>query len=67
MPINTPALWRFGLREGAAPVLPSIEQLDEHIAAGKTNNDIHVFPFDDHNFTNVVTGDRYDVQEVSEA
>jgi pimeloyl-ACP methyl ester carboxylesterase len=65
--IDTPTLWIFGLRDGVIPVMPSIARLGEHIAAGKTNNDIHVFPFGDHNFTNVITGGRYDVQEVSQA
>jgi dienelactone hydrolase len=63
--IEVPSLWLFGLRDQVIPVLPSITRLGEHLAAGKTNNHIHVFPFGDHNFRNAITGERYDVAGVS--
>jgi dienelactone hydrolase len=65
--IDTPTLWIFGLRDWVVPIVPSINRLADFIDAEKQNNDIHVFPFGDHNFTNVVTGERYDVQGVSQA
>ena len=59
--IDTPTLWLFGLRDDAIPILPSIDRLGEFIAAGKTNNQLHVFPYGDHNFTNMVTGEPNDL------
>lgn len=64
--IDTPTLWLFGLRDPVIPIMPSLERLEALIRSGKTNHDIHVFPFGDHNFLNVATQQRYDVSAVAE-
>jgi len=63
--LDIPVLWFFGLRDPVIPVAPSIERLEALIKAGKTNHDIHIFPYGDHNFRNVATGARYDVGKVA--
>jgi len=63
--LDIPVLWLFGLRDPVIPVDPSIERLEALIKTGKTNHDIHVFPFGDHNFLNVATGKCYDVGAVA--
>lgn len=65
MSLDVPTLWLFGLRDPVIPVNPSIARLEALIRAGKTNNDLFVFPFGDHNFSNVATGERYDVGAVA--
>ncbi|WP_417468602.1 alpha/beta hydrolase family protein [Maricaulis sp.] len=65
--ISTPTLWVFGLSDYVIPVTPSIDRLGALIRDdGKTNNQLIILPFGDHNFTNVVTGARYDLVELTE-
>tara|TARA_R110000868_G_scaffold53744_6_gene168606 strand:+ start:2158 stop:3135 length:978 start_codon:yes stop_codon:yes gene_type:complete len=65
--ISTPTLWVFGLSDYVIPVIPSVDRLGELIGDdGKANNDLVILPFGDHNFTNVLTGERYDLVEVFE-
>ena len=63
--LEVPTLWLFGLRDPVIPVNPSIARLEALIRAGKTNNSLFVFPFGDHNFSNVATGERYDIGAVA--
>ncbi|WP_417456361.1 alpha/beta hydrolase family protein [Kordiimonas sp.] len=63
--LELPTLWIFGLRDAVIPIAPSIARLEELIKSGKTNNELHVFAFGDHNFRNVATGERYDVGAVA--
>lgn len=65
--LEVPTLWFFGLRDPVIPIAPSLERLEALVRSGKTNNDIHVFPYGDHNFLNVSTGERYDVGAVAGA
>ena len=64
--LDIPTLWIFGLRDDVIPVNASLERLEELIKNGKNNNDIHIFPFGDHNFVNTDTGERYDIRAISE-
>jgi pimeloyl-ACP methyl ester carboxylesterase len=65
--ISTPTLWVFGLSDAVVPVLPSIDRLGEIIQGDrKTNNQLAILPYGDHNFINVLTGGRYDLVEVFE-
>jgi len=65
--ISTPTLWVFGLSDYVIPVIPSIDRLGELIRDdGKANNQLTILPFGDHNFANVLTGERYDLVEVIE-
>ncbi len=64
--IDVPTLWMFGMRDAVIPVEASITRLEELIRNGKTNNAVHVYPFGDHNFRNVATGKRYDLEVVIE-
>ena len=59
--LQVPTLWIFGLKDAVIPVIPSLDRLEAVIRDGRTNNDIIVFPYGDHNFTNVATGERYDL------
>ena len=61
MKLEAPTLWIFGLRDAVIPVGASISALEHLIKAGKTNNEVLVLPFGDHNFLNVATGERYDI------
>ncbi len=63
--LDVPILWLFGLRDPVIPVLPSIARLEALTKSGKTNNDLFIFPFGDHNFRNVSTGERYDIGAVA--
>ena len=56
----------FGMRDAVIPVEASITRLEELIRNGKTNNEVHVYPFGDHNFRNVATGKRYKLDVVIE-
>lgn len=64
--LNAPTLWMFGLRDYVIPVTASLERLEDLIRSGRGNHEIHVFPFGDHNFSNVSTGERYDLRQVIE-
>ena len=59
--LDIPVLWFFGLRDWVIPVTPSIDRLEALISSGKSNHEVHVFAFGDHNFTNRATGERYDL------
>lgn len=61
-----PMLWIFGLYDQAIPTIPSIHRIGVLQQAGKRNHSIHVLPFANHNFSNVFTGERYDLLAVSE-
>ena len=63
--LKTPVLWIFGLYDGVIPARASIDRIGRLQKAGKTNHDIHIFPFGDHNFQNVFTKGSYDVGDVS--
>ncbi len=63
---DTPTLWFFGLRDYVIPVGASLDRLEVLISSGKTNHAVHVFPFGDHNFLNVATGERYMLTPVIE-
>ncbi|RMB08737.1 alpha/beta hydrolase family protein [Eilatimonas milleporae] len=60
--LDIPILWLFGLRDAVIPVTPSLSRLERLTAAGRGNHTVFVFPFGDHNFRNVATGRRYDIQ-----
>lgn len=62
---DTPTLWFFGLSDGVIPVLPSIDLIGARIENGETHHTVHILPFGDHNFTNTVTGERYDIAAIS--
>lgn len=63
--LSIPVLWIFGLYDGVIPVRQSIDRIGELQKAGRRNHELHIFPFGDHNFRNVFTGEGYDVAEVS--
>ena len=63
--LSTPTLWIFGLYDEAIPTQLSIRRIGELQKAGRKNHAIHVFPFGDHNFRNVFTGDRYEIAPVA--
>ena len=62
--LEIPILWIFGLRDDVIPVNVSLERIEKLIKQGKINNTVHVFPFGDHNFTNIATGERYDLNPI---
>ena len=64
--LEVPTLWLFGLHDSVVPIIPSLERLEALITGGKTNNQIHIFPFGDHNFNNTATGEGYDLTGVVE-
>jgi hypothetical protein len=57
-------LWTFGLYDDEIPTRLGIERIGELRKQGRTNIDIHIFPFADHNFRDVFSGERYDVSAV---
>ena len=59
-----PVMWTYGLYDEAIPTHLSIDRIGVLQKAGKANFDIHIFPFGDHNFYNVFSGDRYDLSAV---
>lgn len=61
--LDIPVLWLFGLRDSVIPVAPSLRRLEGLIRDGKTNYDVHIYPFGDHNFVNVASGKRYQINE----
>lgn len=63
--LTTPTLWIFGLRDPVIPVHGSIGRLEHLIKTGKTNNDLVILPFGDHNFLNVATGKRYPIAKIA--
>ena len=65
--LTIPVLWIFGLYDHVIPTNLSIDRIGEYQRVGKTNFEIHVLPFADHNFVNVFTGERYDPSEVARA
>lgn len=65
--LTIPILWIFGLYDGVIPVRLSIDRIGQLQKAGKRNHSLHIFPFGDHNFDNVFTGDSYSVPEASRA
>lgn len=64
---TVPMLWIFGLYDDAIPTHLSIERIGELQKAGHRAHHIYVFPFADHNFRNVFTGDRYSLSDVGRA
>jgi len=62
---DIPVLWIFGLYDGVIPTRQSIDAIGRLHKQGKTNHHLHIFPFGDHDFLNVMTGERYDVAAVS--
>ena len=65
--LEVPVLWIFGLYDGVIPVRQSIDRIGQLQREGKRNHTIHIFPFGNHNFANVFTGERYDVVQASRA
>jgi dienelactone hydrolase len=65
--LDVPILWIFGLYDGVIPLRQSIDRIGELQKAGKRNHSAHIFPFGNHNFTNVFTGDTYNVAKASRA
>lgn len=65
--LEVPILWIFGLYDGVIPVRQSIDRIGELQKAGRRNHFVHIFPFGNHNFQNVFTGDGYSVGEASRA
>jgi dienelactone hydrolase len=63
--LTTPVLWTVGLYDGVIPARQSIDRIGQLHKAGKTNHSLHIFPFGDHNFNDVFTGNPYDMAEVS--
>jgi pimeloyl-ACP methyl ester carboxylesterase len=63
--LEVPVLWLFGLYDGVIPVRQSIDRIGQLHKAGRKNHAMHIFPFGDHNFKNVFTGERYSVADVS--
>ena len=61
--LTIPVLWIFGLYDHVIPTNLSIDRIGEYQRAGKTNFEIDVLPFADHNFRNVFTNERYDPSE----
>lgn len=59
--LSIPTLWIFGLSDAVIPVTPSLEKLRGLIASGRSNFDLHILPYGDHNFRNSATGERYDL------
>lgn len=62
--LDIPVMWTFGLYDEAIPTRLSIERIGELRKQGRTNFDIHIFPFADHNLYDVFTRERYDVSAV---
>lgn len=62
--LEVPMMWTFGLYDEAIPTHLSIERIGELRKQGRANIDIHIFPFGDHNFYDVFSGERYDVSTV---
>jgi dienelactone hydrolase len=62
--LDIPVMWTFGLYDEAIPTHLSIERIGELKRSGRSNFDIHIFPFGDHNFYDVFSGERYDVSLV---
>jgi dienelactone hydrolase len=62
--LDIPVMWTYGLYDEAIPTRLSIDRLGELRKQGRTNFDIHLFPFGDHNFYDVFSGERYDVSAV---
>ena len=63
--LEIPVLWTVGLYDGLIPARQSIDAIGHLHKRGKTNHHLHIFPFGDHDFLNVMTGQRYDVAAVS--
>lgn len=59
--LDIPVMWTFGLYDEAIPTRLSIDRLGQLRRGGRTNFALHVFPFGDHNFYDVFSGERYDV------
>lgn len=59
--LDIPVMWTFGLYDEAIPTRLSIDRLGQLRKQGRTNFDLHLFPFGDHNFYDVFSGERYDV------
>jgi len=59
--LDIPVMWTFGLYDEAIPTRLSIDRLGQLRKQGRTNFDLHLFPFGDHNFYDVYSGERYDV------
>jgi len=65
--LEVPMMWTFGLYDEVIPTRMSIERIGELRKQGRANIDIHIFPFADHNFRDVFSGERYDVSTVIRA
>jgi dienelactone hydrolase len=65
--LDIPVMWTFGLYDEAIPTRLSIHRIGELRKQGRTNFNIHLFPFADHNFYDVFSGERYDVSAVMRA
>jgi uncharacterized protein len=65
--LDVPMLWTFGLYDEVIPTRMSIERIGELRKQGRANLGIHIFPFGDHNFHDVFSGERYDVSAVIRA
>lgn len=63
--LSIPVLWIFGLYDHVIPTNLCIDRLGEYQRTGKKNFDVHVFPFANHNFTNVFSNERHDVSTVA--
>lgn len=63
--LETPTLWIWGLYDDALPTIPSIDRIGELRQRGRTNHEVHVLPFADHNLNDVFTGVRYDVAQIA--
>jgi dienelactone hydrolase len=62
--LEIPVLWTFGLYDEAIPTRLSIDRLGQLRKQGRSNFDLHVFAFGDHNFYDVFSGERYEVSVV---
>lgn len=62
--LDIPVMWTFGLYDEAIPMRLSIDRLGQLRKQGRGNFDVHLFPFGDHNFYDVFSGERYDLAAV---
>lgn len=65
--LQIPVMWTYGLYDEAIPTHLSLDRIGELRKRGRTNFEVHIFPFGDHNFYDVFSGERYDVSAVIRA
>lgn len=62
--LEIPVMWTFGLYDEAIPTRLSIDRVGQLRKQRRSNFELHVFAFGDHNFYDVFSGERYDVSVV---